>query len=134
MSNKKITSEDFILSKKNKNFKQAEITRLNMTSTFTIEDLEGDMRNLDRMEREATGQIKVSGAVVDNIARNHAFVSKMSDEQLATAAYLHETKQVLAKAEKQLKEVKRAKKQYKEILKTVYDKFGFVETKLPDNE
>ena len=130
----KIKAEDFELTKGNKNFKKAVITRINMTNTFTIEDLEGDMRNLDRMERESAGQIRVSKAAVDNIERNHKFISKMSDEQLAVAAYLHETKGLLAKAEKTAKEVKNAKKIYREMVKTVYEKFGFVETELPKDE
>lgn len=130
----KIKAEDFELTKSNKNFKKATITRINMTNSFTIEELEGDMRNLDRMERESAGQIRVSKAAVENIERNHKFISKMSDEQLATAAYLYETKTLLAKAEKTAKEVKNAKKLYNEMMKTVYQKFGFVETTLPENE
>lgn len=110
------------------------ITRTNMTSDFTILELEGDLHNLDRMERESTGQIKVSKAAIANIERNHGFIAKMSDEQLKTAAYVHETRELLKKAEKTLKEVKDAKKLYKEMMDTVYKKFGFVETKLPDNE
>lgn len=121
----KITAENFELTKKNKNFKKAEITRTGMTSTFTIEDLEDDMNRLDRMQKESTSQIGLSKAAVDNIERNHPYIGKMSDEQLATAAYLYETKQVLAKAEKTLKDVKAARKQYNEILATVYTKFGF---------
>lgn len=121
----KISAENFELTKKHKNFKQAEITRTGMTSTFTIEDLEGDMDRLDRMHKEADAQVGLSKAAIDNIERNHKMVAKMSDEQLATAAYLYETKQVMAKAEKTLKDVKVARKQYNEILATVYSKFGF---------
>lgn len=128
MSKTKIVAEDFELTKKHKDFKKAVITRHNMTSDFTIEDLEGDLRNLDRMEREAVGQVKVSTAAVDNITRNHPMVGKMSDEQLAKAAYLYETKQVLAKAEKTLKEVRSAKKLYNQMIDTVYTKFGFVKS------
>lgn len=134
MSNHKIKAEDFELTKSNKDFKKAVITRHNMTSDFTIADLEGDIANLDRLDRESNGQIRVSKAAIDNIERNHKFVSKMSDEQLAVAAYLYETKSVLRKAEKQAKEVKNAKKLYREMMKVVYEKFGFVESNLAEHE
>jgi hypothetical protein len=133
MSNK-IKAEDFkILKADKKNFKHSTIERGGLTSTFTIGELEGDLISLDRNEREATSQIKLSKAALENIERNHKFVSKMSEEQLATAAYLHETRAVLAKAEKTLKQIKDAKKKYNEVLSTVYKVFGFVETNLPDD-
>ena len=125
-SNNKIEAENFELTKKHKtNFKKSEITRTNMTSTFTVEDLEDDMANLDRMQKEATAQVGLSKSVVENIAHHHPMISKLSDEQLAQAAYLHETKQVLNKAEKTLKDVKDARKKYNAIIAAVYSKFGF---------
>ncbi len=124
----KINAEDFSIKKDNKDFKKAVIERSNLTNEFTIAEMEADEMQLNRLEREMTAQIKVSSAAVDNIKRNHSFVAAMSDEQLATASYLHETKQVLEAAEKKLKEVKAAKKKYKEVKDVIYKKFGFVES------
>lgn len=134
MSNK-IKAEDFkIIKADKKNFKHSTIERGGLTTTFTISELEGDLISLDRNEREAAAQVKLSKAAIENIERNHKFVSKMSDEALATAAYFHETKQLLAKAEKTLKQVKDAKKKYKEVLSTVYTAFGFMESNVMENE
>lgn len=130
----KIKAEDFELTKENKNFKQAEITRHNMTSTFTIADLEQDVAGFDKIEREANGQLRVSKAVIDNVERNHEFISKLSDEQLSVAAYLYEAKRLVKESEQRLKDVKKAKKQYADILSVVHEKFGFVATKLPADE
>lgn len=131
----KIKAEDFkIIKADKKNFKHSVIERSGLTTSFTIRELENDLIALDRNEREATSQIKLSKAALDNIERNHKFISKMSDEALAIAAYVHETKELLAKAEKTLKQVKDAKKKYKEVMKTVYEAFGFVESNVMDNE
>lgn len=122
----KVDPNDFSIAKVDKkNFKHSIIERSNLTNQFTIGEVEDDMFKLNSLERELTAQIGVSTAVVGNIERNHKFVSKMSDEQLRTAAYLYETKQVLNSAKSKLKEVKNAKKKYKDVLAAVYDKFGF---------
>lgn len=131
----KVSPEDFSIAKENKkDFKQSVIARSNLTNEFTIADIEKNQFDLDRLERELTAQVRVSTAAIDNVKRNHAFVSKMSDEQLAAASYLFETKELLQKSESNLKEVKAAKKNYKTILNAIYTKFGFVESNVMDNE
>ena len=127
----KVNAEDFSIAKANKkDFKKAVIQRSNLTNEFTLEDIETHQVELDRLEKELTAQIKLSTAVVGNVERNHPFVSKMSDEALNAAAYLAETKNILRDAEKKLKEVKQTKKNYKEVVDTIYKKFGFVESSL----
>lgn len=131
----KIVAEDFNLKKEDKkNFKKSVIERVNLTNEFTLADLEAHQAELDKMERELTAQIRVSTAAKANVERNHPFVSKMSDEQLNTAHYLSETKEILAKAESKLKEVKATKKKYKEVVDTVMKKFGFVESNVMNDE
>lgn len=134
MSKDKINPDDFSIAKKNKDFKKAIISRANLTNEFTISDIEKHQAQLDKMERELTAQVKLTTAVVNNIERNHPFVAKMSDEQLNAAAYLCENRHLLKESEQKLKDVKRAKKNYSEVLKTIYDKFGFVESDVLDNE
>jgi hypothetical protein len=130
MSNK-INADDFKLIKEDKkDFKNSRLERGNLKSEFTIAQLESDYTLLERGEREAKAQIKVSEAVVANVERNHPFVSKLSDEQLSVASYLFEAKQALRKAEKQVGGIKVDKKNYNNLLKVVYDKFGFVPTSL----
>jgi hypothetical protein len=121
-----IKAEDFSIAKENKkDFKKSVIRRGNLTNEFTLEDLESHQTQLNKMERELTSQIKLSNAVVDNVARNHPFVSKMSEEALNAAAYLFETQKVLKDAEKKLKEVKETKKKYAKVKEAVYTKFNF---------
>jgi len=127
----KVNAEDFSIAKENKkNFKHSVIERSNLTSSFTIGELEEDLMKLGLQEKETTAQIKLSKAVIVNIGEHHKLVSKLSDEQLATAAYLYETKDVLKKSEQRLKDTKGAIKKYKDVIDVVYKKFGFVESNL----
>lgn len=131
----KIVAEDFNIKKENKkDYKRTVIERVNITNEFTLADIENHKADLDKMERELSSQIKVSTAVKANVERNHTFVSKMSDEQLGVAHYLCETKDIIRKAEAKLKEVRATQKKYDEVVKVVMDKFGFVESKVMDNE
>lgn len=122
----KIIADDFTISKADKkNYLDTVIERSNLSNTFTLRELEEDLVKLERQARELEGQVKVSSAAIANINHNHPFVSKLSDEQLQTAAYIYETKDVLRKAETGLKANKAAKKKYKEVIDTVVSKFGF---------
>ena len=123
----KINGEDFSIKKENKkDYRETVISRSNLTNEFTIASLEDHQAKLEKSKGEIAAQIKLSEAVVANVSKNHPFVSKMSDEALATAAYLYETKQVLAQAEAKLKEIKTTLKKYDETLEVIYTKFGFV--------
>lgn len=125
----KIKAEDFNLIKEDKkNFKQSKIERSGLTSEFTIEELEKDLVQLEKAEGEAKAQVNLSTAAITNVERNHPFVGKLDEKQLATASYLYETKQVLNQAQSRVTEIKAAKKKYKEVLETVYTKFGYVKT------
>lgn len=122
----KLDEKDFSIAKENKkDFRKTLIARANLTNHFTIEDVEDDLSNLNRMERELKSQISLSTKVVENVATHHPYVAKLSDEQLKTAAYLHETKDVLSKSEAKYKEVKNAQKRYKAVLELIYSKFNF---------
>lgn len=131
----KIEEKDFKLKKENKkDFKKSVIERSNLTNEFTLEDIENHQTELDKQERETVAQIKISTAVIGNVERNHPFVSKLSDEQLNTAAYLAETKDILKKSEAQLKAVRATKKKYKEVVTVIYKKFGFIESNVLSDE
>jgi septal ring factor EnvC (AmiA/AmiB activator) len=127
----KIKAEDFTIIKEDKNdFKNARIERGNLTSEFSIKELETDLAQLEKIDGEAKAQVSLSSSVIKNIGDNHPFVSKLSDEQLAIASYLYETKEVLKGAEKKVTQIKADRKKYKEVLDTIYEKFGFVKTEV----
>lgn len=122
----KINGEDFSIKKEDKkDYRKTIISRSNLTNEFTIEALETHQESLKKSEKEIVAQMGLTKAVVENVTRNHPLVAKMSDEALATAAYLHENKQLLAQAEAKLKEVKKTIKKYDETLDVIYTKFGF---------
>lgn len=131
----KINAEDFSIDKVNKkDFKQSVIKRSNLTNEFTLQDVEDHLSELERAEKELVSQIKLSTAVVGNVERNHPMVSKMSPEQLNAAAYLAETNKIISDSEKKLKGIRQTKKNYKEVIDTIYTKFGFVESNILENE
>jgi cysteinyl-tRNA synthetase len=134
MSKTKINPDDFSIAKKHKDFKKAVILRGNLTNEFTLEDVETHQAQIVKMERELTAQIKLTTAVVANVERNHEFVAAMSDEQLNIAAYLAENRNLLSEAKKKLKEVEKTKKNYEAVVAAIYEKFGFVESNLVENE
>jgi disulfide oxidoreductase YuzD len=134
MSKNKINPDDFSIAKKHKDFKKAVILRGNLTNEFTLEDVEIHQRQLDKNERELIAQIKLTTAVVENVERNHEFVAAMSDEQLNVAAYLAENRNLLSEAKKKLKEVEKTKKNYEAVTAAIYEKFGFVESNIIENE
>lgn len=130
----KLNPDDFSIVKDNKrDFKNAVIERSNLTNQFTVAEVEIDYMRLEQTEKELTAQIKLSTAALDNIGRNHPFVMKLSDEQLATAAYVYETKKVKSQAESKLKQVKNGMKKYRNVLETIYKKFGFVQSNVLDH-
>jgi hypothetical protein len=131
----KIIAEDFNLKKEDKkNFKKSIIERVNLTNEFTIEGIENHKTELEKASRELNGQIRVSKAVVENVERNHPLVASLTDEQLAAAHYLSETKEILAKSQAKLREVSKTQKKYEQVLSVIYRKFGFVESNITPNE
>ena len=132
MSKEKTTEEQlnpehFTISEANKeDFKKSVIARNSLTNHFTIADIEAQQASLERMDRELTGQIKVSSAVLDNVKRNHPDISDLSDEKLAASSYLFENKKLLADSEVKLADVKKVAKHYEDVLVLIYEKFGFV--------
>ncbi len=134
MSKTKINPDDFSIAKKHKDFKKAVILRGNLTNEFTLEDVETHQAQIVKLERELNAQIKLTTAVVENVERNHEFVAAMSDEQLNVAAYLAENRNLLKEAKKKLKEVEKTKKNYEAVTAAIYEKFGFVESNIIENE
>lgn len=129
----KINEDDFSIAKSNKDFKKAVIARSGLTNEFTIADMEAHESDLEKSKTTLMAQIKLSDAVVKNIAHFHEHVANMSDETLAKAAYLHETKQLVATTSAKLKEVIATLRKYRLIKKVIYDKFGFVESNILDD-
>lgn len=123
-----INKEDFILKEENDDFKQSVIERQNVTTEFTLEDIENHQADLEKMRRELIGQMKVTQATVDNIERNHEFVNELSDEQKHHVWMYHENKTVLENAKQKLEQVEEQVERYKELLDVVYEKFGFVKS------
>jgi hypothetical protein len=122
----KVNADDFSISKASKkDYRETVIARANLTNHFTIASLEDHEEELKKAKDTITAQLKLTNAALDNIARNHPDVAGLSQEQLATAAYLYENQAVRTNAENKLKEINASLKKYAETLDVIYKKFGF---------
>jgi hypothetical protein len=123
----KVNADDFSISKENKkDYRQTVIARANLTNHFTIESLEDHEAELKKAKETLNAQIKLTNSVIDNVERNHKKVAGLTEEELATAAYLYENKALKVNSENKLKEINASLKKYKETLDVIYTKFGFV--------
>lgn len=121
--------DDFAVTEENKDdFKSSTIQRSNIQSEFTINDIEEHQKSLDKMETELEGQAKIARATLDNMDRNHEWITKLSDEELHHAWMYKENKDVAEKSEEKLEQVQEQKGVYEELIAMLYKKFGFVET------
>jgi len=127
-----VNPDHFEMSEQNENFKKSVIARTNLTNHFTIENIEAQQAQLEKMERELEAQLKVTGGVLDNVKRNHPGIFALTEEMLAIAAYLHENRRVFGESKKKLAEVKEHLGHYENVLKVIYDKFGFVESEVTE--
>lgn len=125
-----VKPEDFSIEEENEDFRKSTIARSNLTNTFTLEDVEKHREELKKMKQQLESQIKVSGAVVDNVERNHDFVKDFSGEELTTLAYYKENLDVKKDAEDKLSDVEQSLDAYNEVIDVVYDKFGFVKSNI----
>ena len=136
-----IKAEDFELKDENKkDFKQSVIERNNVSTEFTIEVIENHQADLLKFQKELTAQISLCEKTADNIYRNHEWLKDMDEEKLHHAWMLKQNLDVIEQAKPKLSEVEDQLGQYNELLKVIYDKFGFVESEVaipavsPDDE
>ena len=136
-----IKAEDFELKEENKkDFKQSVIERNNVSTEFTIEVIENHQADLLKFQKELTAQISLCEKTADNIYRNHEWLKDMDEEKLHHAWMLKQNLDVIEQAKPKLSEVEDQLGQYNELLKVIYDKFGFVESEVaipavnPDDE
>lgn len=137
MSDKKtedVNPEDFTIKEENEDFRKSVIVRSNLTNTFTLEDVEKHRADLEKMKTQLEAQIKISGAVVNNVARNHEFVKDFSGEELTTLAYYKENLDLKKDAEDKLSDVDESLDAYNEAIDVIYDKFGFVKSDIKTDE
>ena len=135
MSNKEINADQFTMVEENKeDFKESKIERSGITTEFTPKLVEEHKRELEKVEREVEGQIKVCKATMDNIERNYDFVKELTEEQRHHVWMYYENETVHKEAETKLPEIKKQLEQYKELLDTIYTKFGFVASEIDEQE
>jgi hypothetical protein len=77
----------------NDDYKQSVIEKTyQKTATFTLKDVESHQANLAKAKTELEAQIKVDGAMMQNVIDFHPVVGTLSDEDRAGAAVYYEAK------------------------------------------
>ena len=114
------------LKKKGKSYKDAVIEKTyEHTLTFTIEDIEAHERLLQKTLKEFTAQMDLETAKYTNISDNHAWVAKLSPEELHTANLFYETVKMISVIRPKIKEIKKQIKEYKEEKIDIMNALGF---------
>ena len=127
--------EDFkIVKKDKKDFKASVVERSNMKNEFTLHDVENNVKELDRMEKELSSQKSLCEKTCDNITRNHPFVKDLTPEQIHHVWMYQENKTVVDDASAKLDEVAETLDNYKAITDVIYDVGGFVKSDVTETK
>ena len=125
----KTNPKDFELKEEDKeNFKKSTIVRKNVETSFTLELIEEHQADLNKMKKELESQVSLCGATIENIERNHEWIKELDEEKLHHAWMYQENATVVKDAKAKLEQVEEQLAQYKDLLDTIYKKFGFVES------
>jgi len=129
----KFVPEDFELKKEDKkDFHQSIIRRNNLSNEFTMVDVEHAVVELEKLNKEATSQIGLSGNMMKNIKDNNKFINNLSEEQIHAVWMYFENAQIVAVAGNKQKEIRKQLITYKKLKDMIYHKFGFVESNVLD--
>lgn len=107
-----------------KNPMESVIVKHGSTVHFTLADIERLEVTLKKQLTEADAQMKLEAAKMDNIERNHAFVKKLTDEQLFTVHMYAESKARYKDSEKTVKDIKAKFKNHDKEMSEVYKQTG----------
>lgn len=84
------------------------------TKEFTLNEIDSNIKQLEKNEVELTAQIKYENAVKANIEEHHSFVKDFTDEQLHAFSMYWNAKKTLQDSEPVLERVQKVLKQEKE--------------------
>ena len=114
----------YTIEKKNKDPMKAVIAKHGQSIHFTLGDIQNLEVTLKKQLKEAEAQADLEKAKMDNIERNHAFVKKLSDEQLFTAHMYAEAKARFNESDKLRKDIKSKFKNHDKEMAEVYKQTG----------
>lgn len=94
------------------------------TLTFTIADIDAHQRLLEKTLKEFTAQLELETAKYMNVSDHHAWVTKLSPEELHTANLFYETVKMMSALRPKIKEIKKQIKEYKEERAAIMSELG----------
>lgn len=100
------------------------IEKSNLTATFTIEDMEGEQRLLEKHLKEFHAQRLISDAKVQNIENYHPFVKDLTEEQCFTVHLYQESKAMVHVLDKKIPEFEEQLRLSQEEMALVKEKLG----------
>ena len=77
----------------NDDYKQALIEKKNITASFTLADVEQNVKTLEKIVRECTAQIEVDEATCANIMHFNTGIAELSDEFMNAVSMYYTAKQ-----------------------------------------
>lgn len=115
---------DFELIEENEDPSKAVIRRKNIVSEFTLSDVDANIKNFEKLKKEAESQIKLSIGFTSNIERNHPWVLDMDEEKRHHVAMFHEHDTTAKETAKKLEEIEEALAEYVKFKKTIAEATG----------
>lgn len=117
MSNKSFSPQDFeVVELNEEDVKKSLVKRHNIVSEFTYSDVEGHIKDLQKMDTQLSSQVSVCDATMGNIERNHSFLADLTEEQRHHVWMWYENHKVKTEAEEKLNLVQEQLQQYQDIL------------------
>jgi hypothetical protein len=122
-----IKAEDFEIVETNDDVRLTLIKRNNISNEFTFGDVLTHQRDLEKMQTELDAQARLAEATVDNITRNHEWLTELDDEKLHHAWMLFENKDVAKQSREKLLQVEEQLTRYADLLEVLANNFDIRE-------
>lgn len=109
-------------------FRESVIEKNNITSKFSIYEIENEINALDKYLKEFKGNLDLQNAKAANIEEHHPFVKEFTPEQLFTLNMYFEARAAIEAYKAKSNEFEAQKKEREAELEEIYKQLGFINT------
>ena len=121
----------YTLHTKHDDYKQSIIEKSGIKGQFKLSEIEAHEAKMNKVRSELKGQIVLSQAQAKNIEENHAFVLKMTDQELFTASLYRETTSTALDCAKKLEQVEALLAEYEKEKNLILEVLGLPKAEIP---
>lgn len=123
--------EDFSVVEENKeDALQTVVKRENISNEFKVGDILSERKSLEKAKLEIGGTVRLAKATIQNIERNHKFITELSEEERHHVWMHQENADIVKQGDPKLEQIEDQLKQYDEIEAIVFPLAGYVPTEV----